>query len=120
MTFCSPVTGQCGDYDEYDPLLNGQSVTAPVAAAAIATTAAQVYAAPVEAVTPSAPVLTADTDLQQPVIDWQTALAFTRRSRLLHLSQKVTQLLSIRSTGNSRISRTRLMNPKLISSLNSL
>ena len=62
-----------GDYDEYDPLLNGQSVTAPVAAAAIATTAAQVYAAPVEAVTPSAPVLTADTDLQQPIIDWQTA-----------------------------------------------
>ncbi|WP_449553594.1 DNA translocase FtsK [Lelliottia amnigena] len=62
-----------GDYDEYDPLLNGQSVTAPVAAAAIATTAAQVYAAPVEAVTPSAPVLTADTDLQQPVIGWQTA-----------------------------------------------
>lgn len=62
-----------GDYDEYDPLLNGQSVTAPVAAAAIATTAAQVYAAPVEAVTPSASILTADTDLQQPVIDWQTA-----------------------------------------------
>jgi S-DNA-T family DNA segregation ATPase FtsK/SpoIIIE len=45
-----------GDYDEYDPLLNGHSVTEPVAAAAVATTAAQAYAAPAEAVMPSAPV----------------------------------------------------------------
>lgn len=46
------------DYDEYDPLLNGHSVTEPVAAAAPATTATQVYAAPVEAVMPSAPTFT--------------------------------------------------------------
>ncbi|MDK9607265.1 DNA translocase FtsK 4TM domain-containing protein [Lelliottia wanjuensis] len=62
-----------GDFDEYDPLLNGHSVTAPVAAAAIATTAAQAYAAPVEAVMPSAPVQTPEPAMQQPVVDWQTA-----------------------------------------------
>lgn len=62
-----------GDFDEYDPLLNGHSVTAPVAAAAIATTAAQAYAAPVEAVMPAAPVQTPEPAMQQPVVDWQTA-----------------------------------------------
>ena len=36
-----------GEYDEYDPLLNGHSVTEPVAAAAAATTAAQAHVAPV-------------------------------------------------------------------------
>ncbi|CAM8529975.1 DNA translocase FtsK 4TM domain-containing protein [Enterobacter asburiae] len=62
-----------GDFDEYDPLLNGQSVTEPVAAAAAATTAAQAYAAPVEAVTPSAPVSPPESVIQQPQVDWQTA-----------------------------------------------
>ena len=62
-----------GDFDEYDPLLNGHSVTAPVAAAAVATTAAQAYAAPVEAVMPAAPVQTPEPAMQQPVVDWQTA-----------------------------------------------
>ncbi|HDT2075506.1 MULTISPECIES: DNA translocase FtsK 4TM domain-containing protein [Enterobacter] len=62
-----------GDFDEYDPLLNGQTVTAPVAAAAAATTAAQAYAAPVEAVMPSAPVPPPESVIQQPQVDWQTA-----------------------------------------------
>ncbi|KLP55366.1 cell division protein FtsK [Enterobacter genomosp. O] len=62
-----------GDFDEYDPLLNGHSVTEPVAAAAAATTAAQAYAAPVEAVMPSAPVSPPESVIQQPQIDWQTA-----------------------------------------------
>ena len=62
-----------GDYDEYDPLLNGHSVTEPVAAAAVATTAAQAYAAPAEAVMPSAPVPAPESVVQQPVVDWQTA-----------------------------------------------
>ncbi|MCK7451443.1 DNA translocase FtsK 4TM domain-containing protein [Enterobacter chengduensis] len=62
-----------GDFDEYDPLLNGHSVTEPVAAAAAATTAAQAYAAPVDAVTPSAPVLPPESVIQQPQVDWQTA-----------------------------------------------
>ena len=61
-----------GDYDEYDPLLNGHSVTEPVAAAAVATTAAQARVAPVEAVMPSAPVTAADPAMQQPVVEWQT------------------------------------------------
>lgn len=62
-----------GDFDEYDPLLNGHSVTEPVAAAAAATTAAQAYAAPVDAVMPSAPVPPPESVIQQPQVNWQTA-----------------------------------------------
>jgi len=49
-------------WDEYDPLLNGHSVSEPLAAAAVATTAAQAHAAPVEPVMPFAaqPVATQD------------------------------------------------------------
>jgi len=68
---CSRATP--GDLDEYDPLLNGQSVTEPVAAAAAATTAAQAFAAPVDAVMPSAPVSPPESVIQQPQVDWQTA-----------------------------------------------
>ncbi|MBT1727397.1 DNA translocase FtsK 4TM domain-containing protein [Enterobacter quasimori] len=62
-----------GDFDEYDPLLNGHSVTEPVAAAAAATTAAQAFTAPAEAVMPSAPVPAPESVIQQPQVDWQTA-----------------------------------------------
>ncbi|MDY3592870.1 DNA translocase FtsK 4TM domain-containing protein [Enterobacter kobei] len=62
-----------GEFDEYDPLLNGHTVTAPVAATAAATTAAQAYAAPVEAVMPSAPVPPPESVIQQPNVAWQTA-----------------------------------------------
>ena len=61
------------DYDEYDPLMSGHSVTAPVAAAAAATTAAQAYAAPADAVMPSAAVPAPDSVIQQPQVAWQTA-----------------------------------------------
>lgn len=61
-----------GDFDEYDPLLNGHSLAEPVAAAAAATTAAQAYAAPVDAVMPSAPVSPPESVIQQPQVDWQT------------------------------------------------
>ena len=59
-----------GDYDEYDPLLNGHSVTEPVAAAAVATTAAQAYAAPLDAIIPSAAVQSPEPTA--PVVDWQS------------------------------------------------
>ncbi|MBT1869251.1 DNA translocase FtsK 4TM domain-containing protein [Enterobacter mori] len=62
-----------GDFDEYDPLLNGHSVTEPVAAAAAATTAAQAFVAPAEAVMPSSPVQAPESVIQQPQVDWQTA-----------------------------------------------
>ncbi|WP_336233793.1 DNA translocase FtsK 4TM domain-containing protein [Enterobacter bugandensis] len=62
-----------GDFDEYDPLLNGHTVTAPVDAVAAATTASQAYAAPVEAVMPSAPVPPPESAIQQPQVAWQTA-----------------------------------------------
>lgn len=62
-----------GDFDEYDPLLNGHSVTEPVAAAAAATTAAQAFAAPAEALMPSSPVPAPESVIQQPQVDWQTA-----------------------------------------------
>ncbi|HFT0374188.1 TPA: DNA translocase FtsK 4TM domain-containing protein [Enterobacter mori] len=62
-----------GDFDEYDPLLNGHSVTEPVAAAAAATTAAQAFVAPAEAVMPSSPVPAPESVIQQPQVDWQTA-----------------------------------------------
>ncbi|QPK01970.1 DNA translocase FtsK 4TM domain-containing protein [Enterobacter mori] len=62
-----------GDFDEYDPLLNGHSVTGQVAVAAAATTAAQAFAAPAEAVMPSAPVPAPELAMQQPQVDWQSA-----------------------------------------------
>ncbi|MGN7789707.1 DNA translocase FtsK 4TM domain-containing protein [Enterobacter sp. 22452] len=70
---CSGNRAMPGDFDEYDPLLNGHSVTEPVAAAAAATTAAQAFAAPAEAVMPSAPVPAPESVIQQPQVDWQTA-----------------------------------------------
>jgi hypothetical protein len=96
-----------GDFDEYDPLLNGHSVTEPVAAAAAATTAAQAYAAPVDAVMPSAPVPPPESVIQQPQVDWQTAPVFTRRSPLSRLNLKATSLCS-RNSGSSLISRRSL------------
>ena len=54
-------------YDEYDPLLNGHSVTEPLAAAAVATTAAQAYAAPVNPVTHTAPPQGLGTDVPWPL-----------------------------------------------------
>ncbi|EMF0717882.1 DNA translocase FtsK [Citrobacter freundii] len=67
------------EYDEFDPLLNGHSVTEPVAAAAAATVAAQAWSAPVDPLmqTPSVPdampVQPSPAAAWQPVTGPQTA-----------------------------------------------
>jgi S-DNA-T family DNA segregation ATPase FtsK/SpoIIIE len=101
-----------GDFDEYDPLLNGHSVTEPVAAAAAATTAAQAYAAPVDAVMPSAPVRRRNPLFSSLRLTGRLRQAFTRRSRLSRLNLKATSPCS-RNSGSSLISRRSLrMNRK--------
>ena len=65
------TTGQ-GDWDEYDPLLSGYSVTEPVAAAAAATTATQAWAAPVEPVMQTPPPVGAEQAMPLQDIEWQT------------------------------------------------
>ncbi|MBJ8777266.1 DNA translocase FtsK [Citrobacter freundii] len=61
------------EYDELDPLLNGHSVTEPVAAAAAATTAAQAWSAPVDPLLQTSPVT--NTVMEQPAsaVAWQSA-----------------------------------------------
>ena len=59
------------EYDEYDPLLNGHSVTEPVAAAAAATAATQAWAAPVDPIMQTPPVPGAETVPVQPAVAWQ-------------------------------------------------
>ncbi|XTZ37061.1 DNA translocase FtsK 4TM domain-containing protein [Salmonella enterica] len=54
---------------EYDPLLQGRSITEPVAAAAAATTAAQAYAAPAEPYVHAAP------QPEAPAVEWPYAQA---------------------------------------------
>ncbi|ROP58986.1 DNA translocase FtsK [Enterobacter sp. BIGb0383] len=65
------TTGQ-GDWDEYDPLLSGYSVTEPVAAAAAATTATQAWAAPVEPVMQTPPPVGAEQAMPLQDVEWQT------------------------------------------------
>ncbi|HCM1915305.1 TPA: DNA translocase FtsK [Salmonella enterica subsp. salamae serovar 28:r:e,n,z15] len=59
------------EYDDYDPLLNGHSVTEPVAAAAAATAATQTWAASADPImqTPSMPG--AEPIVAQPTVEWQ-------------------------------------------------
>ena len=59
------------EYDEYDPLLSGYSVTEPVAAAAAATAATQAWAAPADPIMPTPPVPGAETVPVQPAVEWQ-------------------------------------------------
>ncbi|HAH3952135.1 TPA: DNA translocase FtsK [Escherichia coli] len=59
------------EYDEYDPLLNGAPITEPVAVAAAATTATQSWAAPVEPVTQTPPVVSVDVPPAQSTVAWQ-------------------------------------------------
>ncbi|WP_054179151.1 DNA translocase FtsK 4TM domain-containing protein [Trabulsiella odontotermitis] len=59
------------DYDPYDPLLNGHSVTEPVAAAAAATTAAQSWAAPAEPVVQTPAPESAEPVVTTPAVEWQ-------------------------------------------------
>ncbi|WFV07094.1 DNA translocase FtsK [Citrobacter freundii] len=61
------------EYDELDPLLNGHSVTEPVAAAAAATTAAQAWSAPVDPLLQTSPVTNTVMEQPAPAVAWQSA-----------------------------------------------
>ena len=61
------------EYDELDPLLNGHSVTEPVAAAAAATTAAQAWSAPVDPLLQPSPVTNTVMEQPAPAVAWQSA-----------------------------------------------
>ncbi|EDH2657872.1 DNA translocase FtsK [Salmonella enterica] len=59
------------EYDEYDPLLNGHSVTEPVAAAAAATAVTQTWAASVDPIMQTPPMPGAEPVVAQPTVEWQ-------------------------------------------------
>ncbi|HIH5778535.1 DNA translocase FtsK [Citrobacter werkmanii] len=61
------------EYDELDPLLNGHSVTEPVAAAAAATTASQAWSAPVDPLLQTSPVTSTVMEQSTPAVAWQSA-----------------------------------------------
>lgn len=59
------------EYDEYDPLLNGHSVTEPVAAAAAATAATQMWAASADPIMQMPSMPGAEPVAAQPTVEWQ-------------------------------------------------
>ncbi|EJO2263398.1 DNA translocase FtsK [Salmonella enterica] len=59
------------EYDEYDPLLNGHSVTEPVAAAAAATAVTQTWAASADPIMQTPPMPGAELVVAQPTVEWQ-------------------------------------------------
>ncbi|HFW3803009.1 TPA: DNA translocase FtsK [Salmonella enterica subsp. enterica serovar Thompson] len=59
------------EYDEYDPLLNGHSVTEPVAAAAAATAVTQTWAASADPIMKTPPMPGAEPVVAQPTVEWQ-------------------------------------------------
>ncbi|EKT7092773.1 DNA translocase FtsK [Salmonella enterica] len=59
------------EYDEYDPLLNGHSVTEPVAAAAAATAVTQTWAASAYPIMQTPPMPGAEPVVAQPTVEWQ-------------------------------------------------
>ncbi|WP_079812827.1 DNA translocase FtsK [Salmonella enterica] len=59
------------EYDDYDPLLNGHSVTEPVAAAAAATAATQTWAASADPVMQMPSMPGAEPVVAQPTVEWQ-------------------------------------------------
>ncbi|EAU5337278.1 DNA translocase FtsK [Salmonella enterica] len=59
------------EYDEYDPLLNGHSVTEPVAAAAAATAVTQTWAASADPIMQTPPMPGAEPVVTQPTVEWQ-------------------------------------------------
>ncbi|EAB9501141.1 DNA translocase FtsK [Salmonella enterica subsp. enterica] len=59
------------EYDEYDPLLNGHSVTEPVAAAAAATAVTQTWAASADPIMQTPPMPGAEPVVAQPSVEWQ-------------------------------------------------
>ncbi|HHP9049199.1 TPA: DNA translocase FtsK [Salmonella enterica subsp. enterica serovar Typhimurium] len=58
------------EYDEYDPLLNGHSVTEPVAAAAAATAVTQTWAASADPIMQTPPMPGAEPVVAQPTVEW--------------------------------------------------
>ncbi|EBX1909089.1 DNA translocase FtsK [Salmonella enterica subsp. enterica serovar Zaiman] len=59
------------EYDEYDPLLNGHSVTEPVAAAAAVTAVTQTWAASADPIMQTPPMPGAEPVVAQPTVEWQ-------------------------------------------------
>ncbi|EBM9641020.1 DNA translocase FtsK [Salmonella enterica subsp. enterica serovar Agona] len=59
------------EYDEYDPLLNGHSVTESVAAAAAATAVTQTWAASADPIMQTPPMPGAEPVVAQPTVEWQ-------------------------------------------------
>ncbi|ECT1734512.1 DNA translocase FtsK [Salmonella enterica subsp. enterica serovar Saintpaul] len=59
------------EYDEYDPLLNGHSVTEPVAAAAAATAVTQTWAASADPIMQTPPMPGAEPVVAQPTVEGQ-------------------------------------------------
>ncbi|MCP0644838.1 DNA translocase FtsK [Salmonella enterica subsp. enterica serovar Give] len=59
------------EYDEYDPLVNGHSVTEPVAAAAAATAVTQTWAASADPIMQTPPMPGAEPVVAQPTVEWQ-------------------------------------------------
>lgn len=59
------------EYDEYDPLLNGHSVTEPVAAAAAATAATQTWAASADPIMQMPSMPGVEPVAAQPTVEWQ-------------------------------------------------
>ncbi|EGP3784261.1 DNA translocase FtsK [Salmonella enterica] len=59
------------EYDEYDPLLNGHSVTEPVAAAAAATAVTQTWAASADPIMQTPPMPGAEPVVAQLTVEWQ-------------------------------------------------
>ncbi|EJS8005851.1 DNA translocase FtsK [Salmonella enterica] len=59
------------EYDEYDPLLNGHSVTEPVAAAAAVTAVTQTWAASADPIMQTPPMSGAEPVVAQPTVEWQ-------------------------------------------------
>ncbi|PDN11235.1 DNA translocase FtsK [Salmonella enterica] len=59
------------EYDEYDPLLHGHSVTEPVAAAAAATAVTQTWAASADPIMQTPPMSGAEPVVAQPTVEWQ-------------------------------------------------
>ncbi len=59
------------EYDEYDPLLNGHSVTEPVAAAAAATAVTQTWAVSADPIMQTPPMPGAEPVVAQPTVEWQ-------------------------------------------------
>ncbi len=59
------------EYDEYDPLLNGHSVTEPVAAAAAATAVTQTWAASADPIMQTPPMPGAEPVVAPPTVEWQ-------------------------------------------------